>query len=101
LVQTIASAGPLRPTCPRASTKCPSLSRPPGGRPPDGTPARRAEDALIDAGAKQEKADKAAEELAGYENRLANIDTRLTLLTWMVGTNIVITLGVLWRLLAH
>jgi hypothetical protein len=58
-------------------------------------------DALIDAGAKQEKADKAAEELAGYENRLANIDTRLTLLTWMVGTNIVITLGVLWRLLAH
>jgi hypothetical protein len=58
-------------------------------------------DALIDAGAKQEKADKAAEELAGYENRLANIDTRLTLLMWMVGTNIVITLGVLWRLLAH
>jgi hypothetical protein len=58
-------------------------------------------DALIDAGAKQEKADKAAEELAGYENRLANIDTRLTLLTWMVGTNIVITLGVLSRLLAH
>jgi hypothetical protein len=58
-------------------------------------------DALIDAGAKQEKADKAAEELAGYENRLANIDTRLTLLTWMVGTNIVVTLGVLWRLLAH
>ena len=58
-------------------------------------------DALIDAGAKTEKADKAAEELAGYENRLASIDTRLTVLTWMVGTNIVVTLGVLWRLLAH
>jgi hypothetical protein len=29
-------------------------------------------DALIDAGAKPEKADKAAEELAGYENRLAS-----------------------------
>jgi hypothetical protein len=101
LVQTIASAGPLRQKCPRASPKCPSLSRPPDWRPPDGTPALRAEDALIDAGAKQEKAHKAAEELAGYENRLANIDTRLTLLTWMVGTNIVVTLGVLWRLLAH
>ncbi len=38
-------------------------------------------DALIDAGAKPEKADKAAEELVGYENRLVNIDARLTLLT--------------------
>ncbi len=58
-------------------------------------------DALIDAGAKIEKADKAAEELAGYENRLANIDTRLTVLTWMVGFNLAMTAGVLWRLLAH
>lgn len=65
-------------------------------------------EALIDAGAAQDKANKAAEELAGYENRLAGIDLRLeqltgrvTLLTWMIGTNLVITLGVLWRLLAH
>jgi hypothetical protein len=58
-------------------------------------------DALIDAGAKPEKADKAAEELAGYENRLANIDARLTLLTWMIGFNLVLTSGVLWRLLSH
>lgn len=54
-------------------------------------------DALIDAGAKPEKADKAAEELAGYESRLASIDSRLMLLTWMVGINITATLGVLWR----
>ena len=57
-------------------------------------------DALIDAGATQAKAEKAAEELAGYENRLAGMDTRLTVLTWMVGTNIVLTLGVsgaCWR----
>jgi hypothetical protein len=58
-------------------------------------------DALIDAGAKPEKADKAAEELAGYENRLASIDARLTLLTSMSGFNLVLTSGVLWRLLSH
>ena len=58
-------------------------------------------DALIDAGAQTAKADKAAEELAGYENRLASIDTRLTLLTWMVGFNLVITVAVLWRVFAH
>lgn len=58
-------------------------------------------DALIDAGASEAKADRAAEELAGYENRLASIDTRLAVLTWMVGTNIVLTAGVLWRLLAR
>ena len=57
-------------------------------------------EALIEAGASPEKANKAAEELAGYENRLAAIETRLTLLTWMVGTlvplNIALTAGVLW-----
>lgn len=58
-------------------------------------------DALIDAGASVPKADAAAEELASYENRLAAIDSRLSVLTWMAGTNIVLTAGVLWRLLAH
>jgi len=58
-------------------------------------------DALIDAWAKPEKADKAAEELAGCENRLASIDPRLSVLTWIAGTNLVLTLGVLWRLLGH
>jgi len=57
-------------------------------------------DALIEAGATTAKADKAAEELAGYENRLASMDARLSVLTWMAGTNLVITAGVLWRLLA-
>lgn len=56
-------------------------------------------EALIDAGASQEKADKASEELAGYENRLAGIEGRLQVLTWMVATNIAVTLGVLWLLL--
>ncbi len=58
-------------------------------------------DALIDAGAQPDKAAKAAEELAGYDNRLAAMDTRLSVLTWMAGTNLVLTAGVLWRLLAR
>ena len=58
-------------------------------------------DALKDAGATEEKARKAAEILADYDSRLASIDTRLSVLTWMVGTNLIVTLGVLWRLLAH
>jgi hypothetical protein len=63
-------------------------------------------DALIEAGASNEKAAAAAEELAGYENRLAAIEHRLTaiegkvnLLSWMVGFNLVLTAGVLVRLL--
>ena len=58
-------------------------------------------DALIDAGTQPEKAARAAEELAGYENRLSSIEARLSVLTWMAGTNLVLTAGVLWRLLAH
>lgn len=54
-------------------------------------------DALLDPG-NAEKALRAAEEVAGYENRLASIDTRLAVLTWMVGFNLVGTLTILWRL---
>ena len=43
-------------------------------------------DALLDAGANPAKADKAAEEVAAYETRLAGMDTKLTVLTWMVAT---------------
>lgn len=46
-----------------------------------------------------------AERMAAYapfdEGRRTNIDARITALTWLVGINIVITLGVLWRLLMH
>jgi hypothetical protein len=58
-------------------------------------------DALLDAGATPLKADKAAEELASYETRLASIDPRLSVLTWMATTNVALSLGVLWRLLSH
>ena len=49
-------------------------------------------DALVAAGAPEEKARKAAETVAAYENRFASIDVKLTkidgdinLLKWMMG----------------
>lgn len=42
-------------------------------------------DALVAAGAPEEKARAAAEELAGYESRFAKIETDLAVLKWMVG----------------
>ncbi len=56
-------------------------------------------DALVEAGATVDKANRAAEELAGYENRLAGIDTRLSVLTWIAGTNLAATVAVLFKLL--
>ena len=60
-------------------------------------------EALIEAGASPDKAAKAAEELAGYDSRLARIETRLELLTWMVGGvyAVLVVLGAptLWLLL--
>ena len=65
-------------------------------------------DALEDAGATADKAARAAEEVATYERDVAGLRADMTamrgelrLLRWMMGTNILITLGVLWRLLAH
>jgi hypothetical protein len=68
-------------------------------------------DALIEAGASVEKAEKAAEELAAYENRFAGFEGRLvallgdvSLLKWMVGLVIAIVLvefGMLSRVVAH
>lgn len=42
-------------------------------------------DALLDAGASQDKARKAAEAMANYDGRFARIDADLLLLKWMVG----------------
>ena len=59
-------------------------------------------EALLDAGATPEKANKASEEVAAYQTRLAGIETRLGQLTWKVGTLIVLVLGnvgMTWRIL--
>ena len=56
-------------------------------------------DALRNAGAADESARKAAEEVAGYENRSAKIESELSLLKWMVGFNLAITAAVLAKLL--
>jgi hypothetical protein len=45
-------------------------------------------DALIAAGAPDDKARAAAEELAGYESRFSKIETDLAVLKWMVGVNL-------------
>jgi hypothetical protein len=53
--------------------------------------------ALIGAGATEDDARKAAEEVAGYERELAAVKTDLTLLKWMAGTNLAMTLAILWK----
>lgn len=58
-------------------------------------------DALKDAGASEEKAKKAAEALAAYESRFARIDTDLTVLKWMVGFNLAISVSVLFKLFSN
>jgi hypothetical protein len=55
-------------------------------------------EALVDAGASQASAAKAAEEVAAYDNRLAAIDTRLSVLMVMVGGIYVIGAPALWML---
>ena len=65
-------------------------------------------DALRDAWANEEKARKAAEVLANYEDRFARIDTRLERfdgrmnpLQWMIGANFALTLAVFIKLFVH
>ena len=49
-------------------------------------------DALRSAGSDDEKARKAAEEIAAYDSRFAKLDADVGLLKWMVGFNIGLTL---------
>jgi hypothetical protein len=54
--------------------------------------------ALKQAGADEENAKKAAEEVATYDARMNAIESRLSVLTWMVGTNVALTLAVVGKL---
>jgi len=53
------------------------------------------QDALLKPG-DADLARKAAEELAAYDNRLASIDGRLLVLTWMVTFLTALVIGNLW-----
>jgi len=58
-------------------------------------------DALKDAGADEEKARKAAETVAPYENRFAKIETDLAILRWMVGFNLAATIALVFMQLRY
>jgi hypothetical protein len=55
-------------------------------------------DALLAGGTPADKAQAASEEVAAYENRIAMVDTRLAVLTWMAGANLALTIGILFKL---
>ena len=55
-------------------------------------------DALIEAGASEGKARAAASTLANYESRFNKIESELTLLKWMVGLNIGLTVTIVSKL---
>jgi hypothetical protein len=57
-------------------------------------------DALIAAGAPEEKARAAAEELAGYEGRFAKIETDLAVLKWMVDVNLAASISLVIKAFA-
>ena len=56
-------------------------------------------EAFKDAGASDEKAREAAEEIAGFENRQAAIEADMKLLKWMLGVNLAFSLAILVILL--
>jgi hypothetical protein len=58
-------------------------------------------DAFIAAGAPGDKARKAADALADYENRFSRIDAELIVLKWMVGFGIALNIAILTRLFFH
>ena len=58
-------------------------------------------DALKEAGAGEEKARKAAETVAAYENRFNKIETDLVVLKWMVGFNLAGTVALIFMQLHH
>jgi hypothetical protein len=65
-------------------------------------------DALIAAGTPEDKARKAAETLANYDNRFSRLDgavlkveSEVVLVQWMVGFGIAMNVAILTRLFLH
>jgi hypothetical protein len=57
-------------------------------------------DALIAAGAPDDKARAAAEELAAYESRFTKIETDLAVLKWMIGANLAASISLVFKAFA-
>ena len=55
-------------------------------------------DAFIASGAPEDKARKAAEAMASYENRFNKIENELNLLKWMNGVTWALSIGILFKL---
>ncbi len=58
-------------------------------------------DALVAAGAPEDKARKAAETAASHESRFAKIETELAVMKWMIGFNLAASVAILMLLLRH
>jgi hypothetical protein len=58
-------------------------------------------DAFLAAGTPEDKARKAAEAMANYNDRFARIEAELLVLKWMVGFGAVLTLAAVARLFFH
>jgi len=56
-------------------------------------------EALKEAKVFEGKALKAAESVASYDARFADVDRKLTLVQWMVGFNLAVSLAALWKLI--
>lgn len=54
-------------------------------------------EALKEAGASEEKSSKAAEAIAGYENRFNKLEADLNLLKWMAGFNLALSTAILLK----
>lgn len=55
-------------------------------------------DALIKAGAPEENARKAAQEVASYDSRLVRLEAKVTMLQWMVGINMAMTATMMFKM---
>lgn len=61
--------------------------------------ASKTYDAFRAAGAPDDKAREAAEEIAGFEDRLTRIESDVKLLKWMLGFNLALSMAVVALLL--
>jgi len=50
-------------------------------------------------GITETQAQEAAVEMASFAERLTIIERNVAILTWMVGTNLVVSLGLLWQII--